>query len=253
VLASHTARGKDDKPIHSQVVLSISNWHFNRDRQYLKFGPRCRLEDVCISLKLSSTAFIAGDTVGPSFSGSTTEDEALAAADDVSTATSTTDDSCFNFDKNGVIIPYFAFVSLMDDEGFHHYLKKVVEKFEESEGPIKNMFPSEDEDDDADDDDDDNSKNLLDEDDVEVIVKKKKKRGGRQPIEYVDDNNDDAAADTEVTALEKKRRPNTPMDDNLDFGDTSLPPILAPQSSFYAVTKRGAVNGGRKGGVGSKK
>ena len=60
MLASHTARGKDDKPIHSQVVLSISNWHFNRDRQYLKFGPRCRLEDVCISLKLSSTAFIAG-------------------------------------------------------------------------------------------------------------------------------------------------------------------------------------------------
>jgi len=81
------------------------------------------------------------DATGPSLP-SYNEDEGYA--NNLSTLSAPTDDSCFNFDRNGVIIPYFAFVSLLDDPNFQQYLKTVVEKFEETEGPLSKLFQQED-------------------------------------------------------------------------------------------------------------
>jgi hypothetical protein len=204
ILASHTSKNpRDDRPIESQLVLSISNWHFNRDKQHLKFGPKCKLEDVCISIKLSSTAFAPSTQVGASFSANQNDEMASEiSADDLSILTSpSTDDSCFNFDKNGVIIPYFAFVSLMDDASFQQYLKKVVEKFEETEGSLSRIF--------LDAEEVTGPKSRGDDVDDEIVVKKRKKK----VIEYLEDDEDDA--DDEVDAGQMARVP-TPMA-NLDF------------------------------------
>ncbi len=81
------------------------------------------------------------DAKGPSLP-SPTEDKCYA--DDLSTTTATTDDSILDFNSNGVIIPYFAFVSLLNKNSFQNYLKTVKEKFEETEGPLSKLFEQED-------------------------------------------------------------------------------------------------------------
>jgi hypothetical protein len=197
-------KDKDDKPIHSQIILSISNWHFNRDQQHLKYGPHCRPEDVCISLKLSSTAFAPSSEVGPSFS--TNIDDTAETADDISTsATSLTDDSCFNFDKNGVIIPYFAFVSLMDDPNFQLYLKKVVTKFEETEGPLSRLFSDEDQ------VEEEAAAAVEEEEEEELFLNKIKKKKKVVATIRDDDDDDDDEEEEDDGTNNKRKRPNTPM------------------------------------------
>lgn len=243
ILSSHTSKGKDDKPIYSQIVLSISNWHFNRDNQHLKFGPRCRPEDVCISLKLSSSAFVSADATGPTLP---TYNEDESYGDDLSTSSAPTDDSCFNFDRNGVIIPYFAFVSLLDDTNFQSYLKTVVEKFEETEGPLSKLFQQEDLNNDG-----------LEEDD-EDVGRRSKKTFGRDRNPVIDDDDDDDAADDNNLVFvgsvddfagsndiaadnhpNKKKRPNTPMaGGELSSKDDLDPPVKKPAGRKGAATKK---------------
>lgn len=177
-----------------------------------------------MSLKLSSTAFASGGETGPSFSNGSharsEEDGNSEAADDVSTTSPTTDDSSFNFDKNGVIIPYFAFVSLMDDANFQQYLAKVVEKYEESEGPLSKVFAQLEANQDLDEP----------EEEEEDLLKKRKKTSGKKSQlldDYDDfDNDDDYDYDDDYDlgvvkgGKRKRQRATTPMP-NLDFSLSS--------------------------------
>lgn len=46
------------------------------------------------------------------------------------------DTNSYNFDRNGAIIPYSAFVSLMQNQAFTAYLEQIKNKYEEKEGPL---------------------------------------------------------------------------------------------------------------------
>ncbi len=229
ILASHELKDKDDRSIHSQIVLSISNWHFNRDKQYLKFGPTCRAEDVCVSIKLSSSAFLSVAEAGPTTINLSDEGANQEASDDVSVTAAPavgTDDSVFNFDKNGVIIPYSAFVSLMDDENFQKYLKLVVSKFEETEGPIAKLFL------------DVNGEEENEEEELNRSVSSlfNKKYQRKNPILYEEEEEEEGEEDEE-TAYLKKKRPNTPMA-NEDFASPPLPEsVIEKNSGKKAVRK----------------
>jgi hypothetical protein len=185
--------------------MSISNWHFNRDKQYLKFGPRCRAEDVCVSFKLSSSAFAPANEVGPSYNSSHLNDEIQSeSADDVSVSP-TTDDSQFNFDKNGVIIPYSAFVSLMDDPNFLLYLEKIKAKYEETEGSLERIFKLINGIENGDDDNDDNNVDEEDseeEEEIEDPLASPKKR--KKPIKKI------------ASKKEKKKKSSVIVDDDDD-------------------------------------
>jgi hypothetical protein len=136
-VSSHRFKDKAGKNHLTELILTISNWHFVRDTQARRDGPTCKLEDCTISLKLSSTVF------------KTSEDDLGV------------EDKNHNFDKNGAVIPYSAFVSLMQQEDFITYLSQVRVKYESTEGSLR--F-SDDEDDDDDDDD------VVVDDDAEVVV-----------------------------------------------------------------------------------
>jgi len=194
---------------------------------------------VCISLKLSSSAFVSADAAGPSLP-SYNEEESFA--DDLSTSSTPTDDSCFSFDRNGVIIPYFAFVSLLDDENFQHYLKTVIEKFEETEGPLSKLFQQED------------LNNAEEEDeDEEDVGRRAKKTFARNRNPVVDDDDDDnnlvfvdfAGSTTTTTAIDtdnhptKKKRPNTPMaGGELSAKDDLDPPVKKSAGRKGAAVKK---------------
>lgn len=109
---------KDKKGVNheSHFVLIVSNWHFVRDNQERKNCPPCKSDDCNISIKLSSTSFKAGPTDLAQGGGLEPE--------------SKTDDGFF-FDRSGVIIPYSAFVSLMEDARFtQEYLPLVRKEYE---------------------------------------------------------------------------------------------------------------------------
>jgi hypothetical protein len=127
----------------SKIVVTISNWHFNRNTLKEPIAPTCKLENVMITLKLSSTVFESpANLASGSYSAST--EEKNSSSDQPSQPTPDIEDSnsaaggrvvisktgdTFFFDKNGCIIPYAAFLSLLDNHDFHNYLEKVKEKF----------------------------------------------------------------------------------------------------------------------------
>jgi len=186
---------------------------------------------------------VSADAAGPSLP-SYNEEESFA--DDLSTSSTPTDDSCFSFDRNGVIIPYFAFVSLLDDENFQHYLKTVVEKFEETEGPLSKLFQQEDLNNETVGDEDE------DEEDVGRRVKKTFARNRNPVVDDDDDDNlvfvgsvDDFAGSTTTTAINtdnhpsKKKRPNTPMaGGELSAKDDLDPPVKKSAGRKGAAVKK---------------
>ena len=113
----------------TKLVLGISNWHFNRDTQHLAEGPKCKTNNINITLKLASTAFGSEESGGSA-----------------SALTSTSlGESQLKYDRNGATMPYSAFVDLMNQDLFHAYMKKVREYFERVEGPVSSCSPLEDE------------------------------------------------------------------------------------------------------------
>jgi len=116
----------------SKIVVTVSNWHFNRNTLKEEKAPVCKLEHLMVTLKLSSTIFesglggataaaAGGDDVGGGGSSSSTYIEATPAVSlpgavlngGGGRATSQSGETYF-FDKNGAIIPYSAFVALLD-------------------------------------------------------------------------------------------------------------------------------------------
>lgn len=85
-----------------------------------------------VTLKLSSSVFESPSS--PSVAAGATDDGAdLAEKDDGSSssgrAVTSQQGEIFHFDKNGCIIPYAAFVALIENLKFEEYLKRVKNRF----------------------------------------------------------------------------------------------------------------------------
>jgi hypothetical protein len=119
---------------NSKYVVTVSNWHFNRDTLKELIAPTCKLEHVMVTLKLSSSVFESNSSPSAAAAGGATDDGAdLAEKDDGSSssgrAVTSHQGDVFHFDKNGCIIPYAAFVSLIENSKFDHYLQRVKNRF----------------------------------------------------------------------------------------------------------------------------
>jgi hypothetical protein len=139
VLSHMTWTDKNGVAQNSKIVLTVSNWHFNRDTLKDPIGPTCRIENVMVTLKLSSSVFEAGIVTGPPAGGSTNESDVAGEKDDSSShggdkAVVSRSGDVFHFDKNGCIIPYAAFVELLNDTEFEEYLEAVKAKYNSKEG-----------------------------------------------------------------------------------------------------------------------
>jgi len=97
--------------ITSQLVLNISNWGFVRDLTQAKtnkFVP-CSVLDVNVAFKLSSTVFKSQRQGG--------------------------EPSDFHFDRNGAVLPFAAFISLIKDVKFtSDFMTCMKEKYEKEQG-----------------------------------------------------------------------------------------------------------------------
>lgn len=123
---AYSARQKNAKTetVTSQLVLNISNWSFVRDLtldKVSKFTP-CSVQDVHVAIKLSSTVF------KPQKRGSPGDPDSASS------------DSEFFFDRNGAVLPFAAFVSLLKDVSFTgDFMQRLKTKFEEDLG--RSIFP----------------------------------------------------------------------------------------------------------------
>jgi hypothetical protein len=186
----------------TKLVLGISNWHFNRDTQHLVEGPHCRLEDVNLTFKLASTAFSADE--GGSSSTASTE-------------ASIGDNSQLKYDRNGAIVPYPAFLSLMEQELFHDYMKKLQHLYEQKEGPISSAanVNTESTDDDIESnanqstEDCNNVEEEEEEEEEEEVVKRSSKRPAKVLSETEDDNEENSAV-TENPEQQQQQQPQAP-------------------------------------------
>jgi hypothetical protein len=88
----------------TRLVLIVSNWSFVRDHKDSKRPVKCTSQDVTISLKLSSTAFAR-------------------------TSEAAVKKEPYSFDKNGLILPYPAFLSLLKNEDFTDLMEKVTTRY----------------------------------------------------------------------------------------------------------------------------
>jgi hypothetical protein len=117
---------------NSKVVLSISNWHFNRSTLKDPVGPTCNLENIMVTLKLSSTIFETSNQPGATNNlsgddGSSAEKDEIGSTD--GRAVISNDGETFFFDKNGCIIPLVAFLFLIEHKEFEIYLRAVKDKY----------------------------------------------------------------------------------------------------------------------------
>jgi hypothetical protein len=100
------------------LVLILSNWSFVRDNKETKHSVRCSLHDVTVGFKISSSEFRS------------------------STAKPPNPQNPYDFDKNGLILPYPAFLSLAKDHSFAaDFMKKVQSRYTADTG-IKDFLPS---------------------------------------------------------------------------------------------------------------
>ena len=138
-----TWEDKNKVPQCSKLVVTVSNWHFNRNTLKEEKAPVCKLEHVMVTLKLSSTVFESGlggasgsaaaaDDVGSTDSTPAVSSPGAATNGGGGAATSQSGETYF-FDKNGAIIPYSAFVALLDSEALHDYLKTVKRLYKGNE------------------------------------------------------------------------------------------------------------------------
>ena len=209
-------RTGEKKTIFTELVLVVSNFHFNKRAQTLHQDLKCTPLDCYISLKFSSTKFkpAPGGAVKPDDDAeSTSTPTDPDGGNDVSGATA----SRYFFDGRYVFLSYQAFASLVTDPYLAStFWPKVKSNFEKATGlPLElndllEIFFEDDDDDvvgpapqknvnanadaDADDDDDDD-------DDVEEGEKKgvskrtaktavKKKAAQRLESSDNDDNDD---------------------------------------------------------------
>jgi len=117
------------------IVLTISNWHFNRDTLKEAVGPTCKMENVMVTLKLSSLVFEPSKTPTGGVTAEDGEAQPAGAEKDKiisigEKAYMSSDGDVFYFDKNGCIIPFVAFNQLLDSEQLESYLIALKKKYE---------------------------------------------------------------------------------------------------------------------------
>lgn len=114
-MASHSFAGKDGAQAHSELVLIISNWRFVRDVQS-KPVCVCKAEHCTVGFKLSSSEFQSRAVKNGEASGNGGE---------------------FNFDKHGAVMPYSAFLTLLNDVGLTNaFIQKIKDRYELDEGSV---------------------------------------------------------------------------------------------------------------------
>jgi hypothetical protein len=123
----------------SDIVLTISNWHYNRDTLKDAVAPYCKLENVMVTLKLSSSVF--EPPTAPT-GGVTADDPEPPATEETSSNSGdktfvSSDGDVYYFDRNGCIIPYVAFHQLLANEEFAKYLEEVKVRYDSKTGPEK--------------------------------------------------------------------------------------------------------------------
>jgi hypothetical protein len=145
---------KDGTAQVTDIVLTISNWHFNRDTLKDSVAPFCKLENIMVTLKLSSSVFEPSTSPTGGVTAEDGEQPRPAGTDEAGSnsgekAYTSPEGDVFFFDKNGIIIPYVAFNQLLDSEQLQAYLTELKCKFEsksDQRGPSTPM-PSGDEED----------------------------------------------------------------------------------------------------------
>jgi len=219
-----TWEDKNKKSQCTKMVVTVSNWHFNRNTLKLDKAPTCKLEDVMVTLKLSSTVFFENEGGTPVVATAANEPDttlptspgAAAAANSDGGAVQHSNGESYFFDRNGAIIPYSAFVALLDSEKFDDYLQALYKLREGKAYQAPITVPDDTDEDDDDDDDEVNVDDPLvcDKEEEEFLraAKKRKRsdfvkgmRGGKSKkvIQFVDDDDeeDDEVADLGVTPL----------------------------------------------------
>ena len=214
-----TWEDKNKKSQCTKMVVTVSNWHFNRNTLKLDKAPTCKLEDIMVTLKLSSTVFFENEGGTPVVATTANEPDttlptspgAAAAANSDGGAVQHSNGESYFFDRNGAIIPYSAFVALLDSEKFDDYLRALY-KLREGKAYLSPITVPDDTDEDDNDDDDDDPLVCDKEEEEFLLAAKKRKRsdlvkgmrGGKSKkvIHFVDDNDDeDEIADLGVTPL----------------------------------------------------
>ena len=101
---------KKNQAIVTKLILIINNWSFVRDNKANKRKIRCSAQDVVIGFKLASSAFRTSASDGSRNEG-------------------------YDFDKNGLVLPYPAFISLMRNSAFTDaYVDKIRQHYQEDTG-----------------------------------------------------------------------------------------------------------------------
>ena len=97
----------------AKVVLIVDNWNFDRNltQKDEKKIVACKSADCNVTIKISH----------PTFKKKTLTNDAPAS-------------NPFDFDRNGICMPFAAFVSLMNDKNFAQYMVSVKARFEAEQG-----------------------------------------------------------------------------------------------------------------------
>ncbi len=232
----------------TDIVLTISNWHFNRDTLKEAVGPTCKMENVMVTLKLSSSVFEPSTT--PT-GGVTAEDgeaqPAGAEKDEIGSigekAYTSSDGDVFYFDKNGCIIPFVAFNQLLDSDQLESYLAALKKKFEAKPSFLRGpSTPA-------------GSEN--DEEDLESVRKKRLERKrklnmlyskNKKNIEYVDeDGNDDGDDDDDGDDGDENQRNSNDYPHNMSGSGSQIPPLFEdPEDTGVSTTKATRKRPGKK-------
>ena len=114
-----TTSAKTSEPVVTKLILIISNWGFVRDHKYTPGKVRCTKQDVTIGFKLASSAFRPSAASAP-----------VSRKDE------------YNFDKNGLVLPYAAFLALLKSESFtDDYIGKVWKQYLVETGEKPSLQP----------------------------------------------------------------------------------------------------------------
>lgn len=106
-----------EKHHSTEMILTISNWHFVRDNVNKPKVPPCTPDDCTIGFKLSSTVFRSGGD-SPTTEGETNPE---------------TGEKMY-FDRNGALIPYAAFKVLIQSADLAVYMEQVKTLYEKDVG-----------------------------------------------------------------------------------------------------------------------
>ena len=125
---------------NTEIVMTISNWHFNRSTLKDPIGPTCKVENVMVTLKLSSSVFespTAATAYAPAYEESEAADKDDGSSSSGGRAVVSRNGEIYHFDKSGCIIPFAAFIHLIDSKEFEEYLLAVKSKYNQKDSENK--------------------------------------------------------------------------------------------------------------------